>query len=65
MDVGFDEYRQHYTLKLSKGKDEVGYVLTKEDADAFMEGKECLNLAVQITQMITELQEIVTPRKPG
>ncbi len=65
LDVGFDEYRQQYTLKLSKGNDEVGYYLTKEDADDFMAGKKCLNLTVQMAQMITELQELVSPRKPG
>ncbi len=65
LEIGFDEYRQRYTMKLSKGNDEVGYALAKEDADDFMAGKKCLNLTVQMAQMVTELQELVSPRKPG
>lgn len=61
----YDEAGRRYTLKLSKGQEEVGSYLEKQDADDCMAGKKCVHLAVQLTQMIAELQDLVTPRKPG
>lgn len=63
--LSYDEASRRYTLKLGKGQDEVGGYLEKKDADDCMDGKKCVNLAVQLTQMIAELQDLVTPRKPG
>ncbi len=61
----YDEASQRYSLNLSKGLNEVGAYLEKQDADDCMAGKKCLNLAVLLTQLIAELQDLVTPRKPG
>jgi hypothetical protein len=30
-----------------------------------MGGKKCLNLAVLVTQLLAELEDLITPRKPG
>jgi len=63
--VGWDEAGKRYALKLSKAGEEVGAYLDQKDADECLAGKKCLNLAVQVTQMVAELEDLVTPRKPG
>ncbi len=65
LDVGFDAPAGKYTVKLRKAGEEVGAFLEKQDADDCLAGKKCVNLAVLLTQLITELEEITTPRKPG
>jgi len=61
----YDEPGERYTLKLGKGQDEVGIFVGKKDVDDCMAGEQCLSLTVHLTQMIAELQDLVTPRKPG
>lgn len=63
--IFYDEPGQRYTLKLGNRQSEVGIFLAKKDADDCMAAKQCLSLAVHLTQMIAELQDLVTPRKPG
>lgn len=65
LDVGFDAQAGKYTVKLRQAGEEVGAYLEKQDADDCLAGKKCLNLAVLVTQLLNELEEIVTPRKPG
>jgi hypothetical protein len=65
LDVGFDAQEGKYTVKLRKAGEEVGAYLEKQDADECLGGKKCVNLAVLVTQLLTELEEILTPRKPG
>ncbi len=61
----YDEGSRRFVLKLAKGKDEVGAFLERTDADDCRAGKKCVNLAVQVTQMLAELADLTTPRKPG
>ncbi len=63
--VSFDQESNRYVLKLSKEGQEFGAFLDKKDADACMDGKKCVNLAVQVAQFLAEFEDILTPRKPG
>jgi hypothetical protein len=65
LEVGFDAQASKYTVALRKGGEEMGAYLEKEDADECLAGKKCVNLAVLVTQLAAELEEILTPRKPG
>jgi hypothetical protein len=65
LSVSWDEAGKRYALKLSKSGESVGSYLDQKDADECLAGKKCLNLAVQVTQLIAELEDLVTPRKPG
>ena len=63
--VTFDEAANRFVLKLIKGGHELGAYLEKKDADACMDGEKCLDLAVQLTQLLAEFEDLLTPRKPG
>ncbi len=63
--VAFDTEQNRFRLKLSKGDQEFETFLDKKDADDCMDGKKCVNLAVQMTQFLAEFEDILTPRKPG
>jgi len=65
LEVSFDEASNRYLLQLSKDGQEFGAFLEQQDADACMEGKKCVNLAVQAAQFLAEFEDILTPRKPG
>ena len=65
LSVDWDATGKHFALKLSKAGKEVGAYLDQKDADECMSGKKCLNLAVLVTQLLAELEDLVTPRKPG
>jgi hypothetical protein len=63
--VDWDEVGQQYRLVFKKGGQELGGALTKQDADACLDGRKCLNLSVLVTQLLAELEQILSPRKPG
>ena len=65
LSISRDEAGKRFALKLSKAGEEVGAYLDEKDADECMAGKKCVNLAVQVTQLLAELEELITPRKPG
>jgi hypothetical protein len=65
LSVTWDEPGKRFGLRLSLTGQEVGAYLDKKDADECMTDKKCLNLAVLVTQLIAELEDLVTPRKPG
>ncbi len=65
LQISLDEQGGRYLLRFTKKGQELGAYLEKQDADDCMDGKKCLNLAVQLTQLITEFEEILSPRKPG
>ena len=65
LSVDWDEAGKRFALKLGKAGKEVGAYLDQKDADECMAGKKCLNLAVYITQLLAELEDLITPRKPG
>jgi len=63
--VNWDEAEKRYTLKLSKSGEASGAYLDQKDADDCLAGKKCVNLAVQVTQLLAELEDLITSRKPG
>lgn len=65
LSVSWDEAGKRYALKLSKSGETVGSFLDPKDANDCLAGKKCVNLAVQVTQLIAELEDLITPRKPG
>jgi hypothetical protein len=65
LSVDWDAAGKRFAFKLGKGGNEVGAYLDQKDADECMAGKKCLNLAVLITQLLAELEDLITPRKPG
>jgi hypothetical protein len=65
LSIDRDEAGKRFALKLSKAGKEAGAYLDQQDADECMSGKKCLNLAVHITQLLAELEDLITPRKPG
>jgi len=65
LNVTFDEAANRFVLRLSKGGHELGAYLEKKDADACMDGRKCVDLAVQVSQLLAEFENLLTPRKPG
>jgi hypothetical protein len=67
VDLGldWDAAGKRFALKLSKAGKGVGAYLDQKDADECMAGKKCLNLAVLVTQLLADLEDLITPHKPG
>jgi hypothetical protein len=65
LSVESDAAGKRFALKLGKAGKEAGAYLDQKDADECMTGKKCLNLAVLVTQLLAELEDLITPRKPG
>ena len=65
LSLDWDAAGKRFALKLGKAGKEVGAYLDQKDADECMTGKKCLNLAVLVTQLLAELEDLITPRKPG
>lgn len=56
-DLAFDEGKNAYIIKLTKGEHVLTTHLDKPDADACMEGKECVHLGVQVAQFVKNFEE--------
>lgn len=57
-DITFDESKNAYIVKLSKGPEHVlTTYLDKTDAEACMEGKECVHFGVQVAQFVKNFEE--------
>jgi hypothetical protein len=65
LSVDRDAAGKRFAFKLAKAGKEVGAYLDQKDADECMAGKKCLNLAVLVTQLLAELEDLITPRRPG
>jgi hypothetical protein len=63
--VSFEEASNRFVVQLSKGEVELATYLDKKDADACMEGTKCVNLAVQVAQILAEIEDLLSPPKPG
>ncbi len=53
----FDEAKNAYVLKLSKGAHELGTFIDKADADKCMDGIQCVALGVQVRQFLENFKE--------
>ena len=56
-DLTFDKGKNAYIIKLTKGEHVLTTHLDKPDADACMEGKECVHLGVQMAQFVKNFEE--------
>jgi hypothetical protein len=65
LNVTWDEAGKRYAIRLSKAGQSVGAYLDQQDAEDCLSDKKCVNLAVQVTQLWAELEDLITPRKPG
>jgi 5S rRNA maturation endonuclease (ribonuclease M5) len=63
--VDWDVAGKRFAFKLGKAGKTVGAYLDQKYADECMSGKKCLNLAVLVTQLLADLEDLITPRKPG
>ncbi len=65
LEVSFNQEAKKYEVRLNQAGQEFGAFLEKKDADDCMSGKKCVALAVLVTQLLAELENLVSPRKPG
>jgi|UniRef100_A0A7C3Z431 hypothetical protein len=65
LDVSFNQEVQKYEVRLNKDGKEFGAFLEKQDADDCLAGKKCLSLAVLVAQLLAELENLLSPRRPG
>ncbi len=63
--VSFNQEANKYEVRLSKAGQEFGAFLEKQDADDCISGQKCVALAVLVTQVLAELEQLVSPRRPG
>lgn len=57
LSVDFSEDKNAWIVKLKKGRHELTTHLEKKDADACMEGTQCVYLGVQIWQLIKNIED--------
>lgn len=50
LDVDYDEDQKSWVVYMNKGHKKVKHFLPDEDADACMEGKQCVGLGIEIAQ---------------
>ena len=65
LSVVFDEAKNAFVLKFSRGGRELITYLDKQDADECLEGKKCIHLGVQVAEFIADFEEIASPLKHG
>ncbi|MDA8173040.1 MAG: hypothetical protein M0018_00460 [Nitrospiraceae bacterium] len=53
----FDDSKNAYLVKISKGSHELSTYLEKKDADECMDGIKCVYLGVQIAQFLKNFEE--------
>ena len=56
MSLSFDPGKNAWVVKLAKGKHELSTHLEKKDAEACLEGIQCIYLGVQIAQFIENFE---------
>ena len=56
--VDFDETRKVWVVDLKKENHELKTFLEPSDANACMEGKQCVSLGVQIGQLLTNIKSV-------
>lgn len=63
LNVSFNEGEGKYEVRLSQAGEEFGAFLEKQDADDCMAGQKCVSLAVLVTQLLAELEDLISPRR--
>jgi hypothetical protein len=57
VDVEYDEEKKSYVVGLKHAEKQLKTHLEPEDADACMEGKQCVSLGTQIGQMVANIKK--------
>ena len=63
LSVTFDEAKNAFVLKFSRGGRELITYLDRQDADECIEGKKCIHLGVQVAEFLADFEDIASPRK--
>ncbi len=63
LSVTFDEAKNAFVLKFSRGGRELITYLDEQDASECIEGKKCIHLGVQVAEFLTDFEDIASPRK--
>lgn len=58
VDINFDENKKAWIVDLKKGSHHLKTHLESQDADACMEGKECVYLGTQISQLVENIKKV-------
>lgn len=58
VEADFDEINQAWVVNLKKGKHHLKTHLELKDANACMEGKRCIYLGTQISQLVENIKKI-------
>ena len=58
VNVGYDDKNEAYIVDLTKDKYHLKTCLEREDADLCMDGKQCIGLGTQITQLLANIEKI-------
>ncbi len=56
LDLEYKDSEQYWVIKLTKGDHRLHTLLNKSDADACMEGTQCVYLGVQIGQFVKNFE---------
>jgi hypothetical protein len=56
LDLEFNQEKNYWIIKLSKGDHRLHTLLNKDDADACLEGTQCVYLGVQIGQFVKNFE---------
>lgn len=57
VDVEYDEEKKAWVVHLEKGGKRLDTYLEDQDAQACMEGKQCVSLGLQISQLVQNIKE--------
>jgi hypothetical protein len=58
VEVSFDEAKSAYVVGLTRGEHQLSTHLELEDANSCMEGKECVSLGIQVSQLVTNVEQV-------
>ena len=58
VEVSFDEAKSAYVVGLTRGEHQLSTHLELEDANSCMEGKECVSLGIQVSQLVTNVKQV-------
>ena len=56
--MNFDENKKAWIVDLKKGSHHLKTHLESQDADACMEGKQCVYLGTQISQLVENIKKV-------
>jgi hypothetical protein len=57
VDVDYDQSKKSWVVDLKKGEHQLQTHLEPTDAKDCLEGKQCMSLGVQITQLVTNIEK--------